>query len=304
MVDPRLGGISSACVDDRTLAAFVDGTLDPDSRSLVVAHIASCPDCSELVAEVIRTEEELQESTATLLDAPITPPLDKVDDRSPNTPFWTNRYTFAAAGGLLAVAASVLLLVPGRGSPLAPLVSIVGNERLTEARPTGAFRYGPLRSPVRGSTNTDNLELRAEALRLRERADRTGAAEDLHASGIAQLLAGETTESVGTLESAARLRPDDASYRADVGAAYMSRFLAQGHQADAAAALDAFDTALARSSTLAEAAFNKALLLERLDRRADAVAAWNRYLELPDEPGWRDEAVRRRDDLQGQRKSG
>ena len=167
----------------------------PVSRGRVVAHIASCPDCYELVAEVVRDEEELQESSSTLAASPI----GEVDDRSPSKPFWTSRHKLAAAGGLLAVAASAVLLVLDRGTQLTPLVSIVGNERLTEARPTGDFRYGPLRSPVRGSTHAENFELRAETARLRERATRTGAAEDLHASGVAQLLAGETAESPARL---------------------------------------------------------------------------------------------------------
>jgi tetratricopeptide (TPR) repeat protein len=80
----------------------------------------------------------------------------------------------------------------------------------------------------------------------------------------------------------------------------MTRFLQQNNQSDATAALDSLDKAIAISPSAAakEAWFNKALLLERLDRRDEALNAWNRFIALPDQSGWRDEGIRHRDALQ------
>lgn len=296
MADARLEPPSPPCVDAATLAAFVDGTLDEVSRGRVLSHVASCPDCYELVTEVVLTESELEESRAT--DHAVR--TAEVSDRQAKILSWRRPLTFAAAGGLFAIAASVMFLIVDRDTPFDSLVSIVGNQRLTEARPSGEFRYGPVRSPLRGPREVENLELRAEAARLRERADRTGSPEDLHASGIAQLLAGDTANSVRILESGVQARPGDAAYRADLGAAYMTRFLEGGAQSDATTALDAFDKALALDPSTKEAWFNKALLLERLDRLGEAVVAWNKYLELQDEADWRAEAIRHRDASQRQ----
>jgi len=298
MADVRPGGAAAGCIDAATLAAYVDGTLDSADRSRVVAHLASCEDCYELAAEVIRTEAELEGRLAVDPDA-------ERDEARPQplqsrTTFWTKPIQVATAGGLLAVAATALFFVIERGTPLDPLVTIVGSERLTEARPTGGFQYGPFRSPTRGSVESTNLQLGIEAERLRQRAASTGAADDVHAWGIAQLLRGEIDGSIASLQSAAQSKPDDAAYRADVGAAYMTRFLQQNTQADAVAALDALDKAIALSPTAPsrEAWFNKALLLERLERRDEALAAWSRFIALPDQSGWRDEAIRHRDALQ------
>ena len=292
MVESQPGGASSACIDAVTLAAFVDGALDQAGRARVVAHLASCPDCTELVSEVIRTGEELQQPAV----GEATDQFRKAEDRPPRKTVWSNRRGLAALGGL-ALAASLLTIVLNRGSALDPLVAIVGSERLTEARPTGEFRYGTMRSQLRGSSDTENLALLAEVARLRERAARTNAAADLHAAGVAQLVAGDAAASIQMLQSAVRAKPNDAAFLADLGAAYMTRFFDRGDQADAVAALETLDKALALSPSAKEARFNKALLLERLKRPAEAIAAWDSYLELPDQPGWRDEAMRRRDAL-------
>ncbi len=272
-------GFSPACVDAATLAAFVDGTIDPAGRARVVAHVATCADCAELVGEVVRTSEELSVGAK-----------GKV--------LWMHRRGLAALGGLVAVAASLLLVVLNRGAALDPLVAAVGNERLILARPTGGFHYGPLRSPTRGEKDQSNLALAAEAARLRERAAETNAAADVHASGVARLVAGDATGAIDALQAAVRLQRDDARFVADLGAAHMTRFADDGDPRDASAALDALDRAIALSPSLKEAWFNKALLLERMNRPADALTAWNTYLDLSDDRGWRDEAIRNRDDLQ------
>jgi tetratricopeptide (TPR) repeat protein len=291
MVEHQPGGFSSACVDAATVAAFVDGTLDATARARVVAHLASCADCSELVGEVSRTDEDLAQAVPN-------PELSPDRDVSKGKVLWMRPRGLAAVGGLVAIAASLVLLFLNRGTALDPLVAIVGDERLILARPTGGFHYGPLRSPVRGAGDADNLQLAAEVGRLRERAERTKAADDLHAYGVAQLVAGDTNGAIETLQSAAGVQSDDARTVADLGAAYMMRFVARGDQSDATAALDSFDSALSRSPSLTEAWFNRALLLEQVNRPADALSAWSKYLELSDDQQWRDEAVRQRDELQ------
>jgi tetratricopeptide (TPR) repeat protein len=289
MTDSRVdGGVPAACLDDETVASFVEGTIDAEGRTRVVAHVATCADCYELVAEVLRLDSELQPKA-------VVPPLTFPVPAPTAAPARSNRRMFVAAAGILAVAASVLFVVSNRGSQLDPLVEIVGNERLTLARPTGGFRYGALKSPVRGSGSDENYTLLAEAATLRERAERTNAAGDLHAAGVAQLLVGDDARGITLLESAVTATPDDARFRADLGAAYMSRFANRGNDSDAEAALAAFDQALAELPTLAEAWFNKAVLLERMNRPKEALTAWDRYLALPAEEGWREEAVRSRE---------
>ena len=219
MVETHANPLSSSCVDSATLAAFVDGQLERTERARVISHLARCPDCSELVGGVIAVGEALASEPAPVVAPPEpVPPSNKV--------FWTKRRGMAAVGGFGLLAASIVLVMLNRGSPLASLVAIVGDERLTVARPTGDFRYGPLRSPTRGSLETANLALLTEAARLRERAAETGATADLHAVGVAQLLAGHVADGVAALESAARAQPQDARLQADLGAGYMTRFIA------------------------------------------------------------------------------
>jgi tetratricopeptide (TPR) repeat protein len=206
----------------------------------------------------------------------------------------------AAVGGLLAIAASLVLVVFNRGSAVDPLVAIVGDARVVLARPTGGFHYGPLRSPLRGATETDDLQLAAEVARLRERAVRSNAsAADLHAYGVGQLISGDAPGAIDSLQAAVRAKPGEAAYVADLGAAYMSRFVDRGEASDATAALEQLEKATALDPSLKEAWFNKALLLELMTRPADALAAWQTYLSLPDVQNWRDEAIRKRDALQG-----
>jgi tetratricopeptide (TPR) repeat protein len=291
-MEHRSVGAASECPDAATIAAFVDGALDPAGRARVVQHLASCVDCAELVGEVVRTAEELPGDARPRSgpDPAVEPPKGRI--------LWMRRRNLAAVGGLVAIAASLLLLLLNRGSQLDPLVAIVGDERLIVARPTGGFRYGPLRSPVRGAGDTEQLHVAAEVARLRERADRSNAAADRHAYGVAQLVSGDAAGAISSLQTAARSKQDDPNILADLGAAYLTRFTANGDQADATAALASIDKALSLAPALEEALFNKALLLEQMERHVDALAAWTSYLERPGDPGWRVEAVRHRDRLQ------
>ena len=295
MADSYPGGFSATCIEADTIAAFVDGTIEQAGRARVLAHLAGCADCSELVAEVMATQNELRG-----IPAPLAPAAPRGDDERRGKVLPMRRRGLALAGGFAAIAATLLLFVLNRGSELDALVTVVGSERLTLARPTGGFHYGTLRSPVRGSADGRNYALEAEVARLRERAERTNRPRDLHASGVAALASGDTAGAIASLERAAGLAPEDAEIAADLGAALLSRFVERGEPADSAAALASIDRALALSPSLAEAWFNKALLFERVSRPDDALNAWTKYLELADDRAWRDEATRSRDALRRQ----
>jgi hypothetical protein len=47
-------GISPACLDDETLGALADGTIDATSRVAAVAHLVECARCRSAVASVAR----------------------------------------------------------------------------------------------------------------------------------------------------------------------------------------------------------------------------------------------------------
>ena len=56
----------TSCIDDETLAAFIDGRLAETERRIVIEHLADCEDCYDLMAEALRSgralaEEEIQE---------------------------------------------------------------------------------------------------------------------------------------------------------------------------------------------------------------------------------------------------
>ena len=50
----RPGPLTPECLDDGTLAALADGTIDPVKREAVLPHLANCPRCRSAVASVAR----------------------------------------------------------------------------------------------------------------------------------------------------------------------------------------------------------------------------------------------------------
>ena len=286
----------AACLDDEALARYIDGGGSAEERRRVEGHLASCADCELLFAEILRVEED-PELAGSLSDDAVAPPQATESRLAPVVPLRRPpRGILMAAGGLLAAAAAIFIVVLPDRDPLAPLVAAVGEERLTAARPTGGFRYGPLRSTLRGGSADDGLTIRAAEAELRQKAA-SGTPARVHAWGVAQLLAGDTAASVGTLERAAAAAPDVAAYHADLGAARLTQYLESGQEADGIAALDSLDRALALDGTIAEARFNRALLLGALGRTDEARAAWDDYLSRDGNSAWADEARRQREAL-------
>lgn len=140
---PRPGPARRDCLDEETLAAAVDGTLDPTQRPAVTEHLSTCARCRSVVAAVSR----IMAGDAVAAEAAA------VDRQRPSR-------RWHVPVGLAAAAAIALLLVwprPGddagsghrdptitAGSapiPLAPVGTVAEARRLQWRAVAGADRY-------------------------------------------------------------------------------------------------------------------------------------------------------------------
>jgi hypothetical protein len=271
-------------LDPEMLAAYIDKRLTPEQRAAVEAQLASDPDSYAVLVESMKA-------------------LDALDGEQRAVPFVAKKkpmLRWAIAAGVLATAAALLLVVAQpdwlqrlRGdSQMTRLVAAVGEERYFEARLSGGFKYGALRTATRGagSQSDANLSLMAAAGALQEAAARRPDAANQHAWGVAQLLLGKTDDAIQSLSSAAALS-ENAATLTDLSAGYAIRATATGSAADWTQAL-AIATRAAASSSQPEPRFNQALAAEALNLRADAVKFWRDYLAVETRPEWRAEGER------------
>jgi CHAT domain-containing protein len=276
--DPRHG----ACPDPRQLAAYVEGRVTAGERAAIQAHLADCDECREVVADAVRLGDE--------------PSSGKV------LPFWRRPRARAIGGGVLALAASLILVVQlrpelnpfRRPTPYEELVAAVGTNRVVEGRLTGGFEYGPLRTARRsgGSAALSSYEVLAAAARISSEAGREASAGNLHALGVARLLTGDVDSGIQALQDAADLQPNRAAFQNDLAAALLARGSADRPR-DFALALAAAERALRADSALSEAYFNRALALEKMGLHEAALKAWQDYLSRDGTSGWSSEAKRR-----------
>jgi tetratricopeptide (TPR) repeat protein len=156
---------------------------------------------------------------------------------------------------------------------------------------------------LRGEEDETALEetsLELAAAQIKARVD-PRSARSLHAGGIAHLVTREYSEAIQMLEDAARKKSGEASVDGaiakltdvdlltDLAAAYLGRFRQTGKPPDASAAVKAATRAwtLDRTPTTA---WNRALALQQLDRRADSAEAWRTYLQMDPSSEWATEA--------------
>ncbi|HEV8499577.1 MAG TPA: hypothetical protein VGQ56_22040, partial [Gemmatimonadaceae bacterium] len=196
------------------------------------------------------------------------------------------------------------------GGNLGKLARAVGDHRLTRARLSGGFAYARCQIDssadrlVRGlvcdgpaPTSWKSAgRLRTLASDMRGQSDSTS--RGAHTAGVWDLIWGRTDDAVADLREAVKREPPNARTLNDLAVALTES--AERHD-DPSALVDAFvaaDSAVRIDSTLKEARFTHALLLEQLYLRADAIDAWNRYLKLDGKSRWADEARERLASLQ------
>lgn len=298
-----------ARLDAATLAAYLEGRLPPEDRARVDAEIARDPETYEWVVNALRLsaaadDEQLAvDPTPGPEPDPAPHPVPEPEPApSPVVPFHRRRAVRTGIGALLATAAALVLMVrvePGvwqrwmGGSDVDPrftkLVEAVGEERYIEARLTGGFKYGPLRSVTRGpgDLSSKNLALLAAAGELQKKAQEDPSAENLHAWGVAQVLLGDYDAAVATLELAADHEPVASALLGDLTAAYLTRAIELDRADDLPRALALAERAAGEAAAGPEVFSNQALVLEALGLDTEALSSWQEALRRESRPDWR-----------------
>lgn len=272
MSDDRLQ--TQDCLDAETLAAFIDGRLEPRDREAVEAHLADCEDCYEV----------WMESTAA---------------HTTQTAARTRRPWLAGVALVAAVVVAAVwtwpVLRPRDPAIVARdgLVAAVGTARFSEARLSADFAWGQSPSATRGAVETPSVPLRQAALNAIGTVEEHPSPLAYRAAAAGHLVLGEYDNAVHALEFATTLAPDDGLIRLDLGAALLERFRHTQVPSDAAQALEATEHALSLLKANPSAMFNRALALEANGRFEDAVDAWDAFLVLDAASQWRTEAIDR-----------
>jgi CHAT domain-containing protein/tetratricopeptide (TPR) repeat protein len=282
----------TGCLEPEVVAAYVDHGLSLAERAQVETHLASCRECTALLAGVVRTVADV---SAFIADTGVTEA----------TPFRTRRTALVTLGAAAAVFA--VLVVPPfvrpwleRDAGLVSLVDSVGEQRSVLGRLTGGFPHAPLRVSSAGgqdgqAAETDRVLLTAG--RIRESFGELATPSRLHALGVSQLLAGRHDDAVQSLLAASREQPANAQYLSDVAAVQLERARLGLRPDDLPRALAAADRARRLDPSLNEAWFNRALAVSALSMTDQARTAWTEYLKRDSVSPWATEARARLEEL-------
>ena len=282
----------TGCLEPEVVAAYVDHGLSLVERAQVETHLASCRECTALLAGVVRTVADISAFIPDAGAAEATPPR-------------TSRPVLVALSAAAAVFA--VLVVPPfvgpwleRDAGLVSLVDSVGEQRSVLGRLTGGFPHAPLRVSSAGgqdgqAAETDRVLLTAG--RIRESVGELATPSALHALGVSQLLAGRHDDAVQSLLAASREQPANAQYLSDVAAVQLERARLGLRPDDLPRALAAADRARRLDPSLNEAWFNRALAMSALSLTDQARTAWTEYLRRDSVSPWATEARARLEEL-------
>lgn len=286
MTDPRLEHL-----DPATIAALVDQTLDPAARAAAHAHLAACADCREVWVETSEIDNEMRGATTSEPSRDVTVVARPASKRS---------WIYGGMG--LAAAAAVLLAVflprmmdRGDRPELQELVAAVGENRRTEARLTGGFKWGPVPGVTRGGDESRSAAVDLAVAHVMRDRPKTNDPTVIAATGVGALVTGDPLNAIDELTIAVRLDETRAAVWSDLSAAHLENARMSGATDSLAEALRAADRALALNPVLPEALFNRALALGGLNRPVEEREAWDRYLMVDRNGAWAAEAQRRRD---------
>jgi hypothetical protein len=196
------------CLEPEVLAAYVDHGLSLAERAQVETHLASCVQCTALLAGVVRTVAEI---------APALPSTVATADASPLLSRRVVAGAAVAAAAVFAVLAAPSVMRPWleRDAGLVSLAGSVGEHRSVLGRLSGGFPHAPLDATSAGgqdvrAAETDRVLLTAG--RIREFVGESATPSRLHALGVSQFLERRYDDAAQLLAAASREQPANARY--------------------------------------------------------------------------------------------
>jgi CHAT domain-containing protein/tetratricopeptide (TPR) repeat protein len=285
----------SAFPSDETLAAFIDGRLDEEMRKKVVAHVADCEECYGTVMAAGAWKRE---------------------GRGNVVAHKTTRVWWLAAASLASAAAVTGLFLSGpvytryrdyheaQTSGLRDLVVAADqmSYRTVEARLPGGFAHRSLQRATRGGPESANYKLLAAASHVKDIVAENVTPASIRALSTAHLLVGDSDAAADELTQNIKLlsgsdsideaiaHTNDASLLIEITAVFYRRSLVHENTRDLMTAAAAARRASQIAPSSPEAAWNRALTLEAIGSRREALEAWKAYLRLDPTSKWSDEA--------------
>lgn len=284
-----------------SLGAYLEGRVSAEERQEIQAHLATCADCFDAFAESAEALHAQPPQTRAPQEGQTTPPRRPVAGMEGKKLNWTRTIWLT---GLVSAAALTMVTwmgverfrpSPRQTSEFQVIVSAMRDGRPTEGRLSGELPYGPAPSPTRAGDSPVSQSARLEAAVARVESQLAGdrGAEAQCTLGEALLAVHRVQDAIVVFEAAAARNAGDAALQNDLAAAYLERGIRTSAASDFERALGSVDRARAIASDRPEALFNRALALERLDRRQEAMAAWQEYLARDASSEWAREARER-----------
>lgn len=309
-------GPDGVCPNPEMLSAYLEGKLSEPERRSIEDHVSRCEDCYFVVRETATMNAEDEAMAQAPVDNVV--PIRSVDEPSlpVAVPVSLTGPRRRSMGSLLPLAATLVVALGAvamwqklrpadpHSAAVRPLVEAVGKRRFFDARLTGGFEYGERISPKRGGSEgspasrgpaAEDWQILAAIAKLRQVIGTPSDPAERAALASAHLVLGETDEARRLIEAALEGTPDGDPARAgllsDLAATYLIASPADASE-NFQRALDAATRALALEPALREGLFNRALALEGLRRRAEAIQAWSEFQAGERDAAWRDEATR------------
>ncbi len=293
---------ATVCLEPEILANYLNGKYFFWRRWQIQKHLAACAECRGTIADLIRMHQTQlsAEETAWLKTLPNFQPQAVPALQPRRAPTWSAevwaeiKYFVYARPRLargLAFAAMVFLAVkigwPEISNWQSHRLARQGFDELAqqyeistnELRPAGKFQpkiLSRLRSPQEASASINPMEEFQSSLRWK--ADNLSAQRG---QALAAYFTGEKETAARTLQTLQQQNPNDAEILNDLGV--VTAALNSPDQA-----LEYFSRALALQPNFPAASFNRAFLLQQLDRPAEARHAWLAYLQLNEKTAWHD----------------
>ena len=276
------------CLTDDTLTDYLEGVLDPALKAASEAHLVGCDDCRVKLAVFMRLLKDDMQTEEAIAVSAIQDEWTRArhDRRLPGRRIAGTRSWKIASGGLAAallLAVGTRVAIDYKGEPKTAhevIHLLLAENRPFEARISDQphLPYAVTRGPA-DSANSYNL-LAGQMNRLSATA---------YEMGQFDLLQKDFTNAIKYLELAARETGATADVHNDLGVAYMEG----GSETNQSKAVAEFRSALAAKPDFLPAAFNLAVLYERMGRKDQAELQWTQYLRIESDLGWKDEAKAR-----------